>query len=132
MRGRVADADGRIAASERAYRGIEAARVEMEADFAQRAAAINIAAGPDDLRKIEGIGPKIAGILRDAGIETFAQLAETEVARLREILRAAGLRSLANPETWPEQARLAAAGDWAAMETLQNELQGGRRRHRPL
>jgi predicted flap endonuclease-1-like 5' DNA nuclease len=83
---------------------------------------------PDDLTRIEGIGPKISEVLQATGIRTFAQLAGTEVRRLQEILEAAGpnLR-LANPSTWPEQAGLAAKGDWAALETLQDELQGGRR-----
>jgi predicted flap endonuclease-1-like 5' DNA nuclease len=81
---------------------------------------------PDDLEIIEGIGPKIAGLLKAAGITTFAQLSEVDLARVREILRAANLR-LADPTTWAEQARLAAAGDWAGLETLQNRLKGGRR-----
>jgi hypothetical protein len=43
-----------------------------------------------------------------------------------QILRKADIR-LADPATWPEQAHLAAAGHWGALETLQNELKGGRR-----
>ena len=81
---------------------------------------------PDDLKRIEGIGPKIASLLQDAGIATFAQLAATDVARLREILDAVNLR-IANPTTWPEQATLAAAGNWEGLESLQSELKGGRR-----
>ena len=84
---------------------------------------------PDDLRKIEGIGPKIAGILNESGLVTFAQLAEADVARLRQILKEAGSRyGLANPETWPEQARIAATGDWDAVKALQNQLKGGQRK----
>ncbi len=81
---------------------------------------------PDDLKRIEGIGPKISSLLQAAGITTFNQLATTEVDRLQAILDEAKLR-LANPDTWPEQARLAAAGDWEALEKLQDELKGGRR-----
>jgi hypothetical protein len=33
-----------------------------------------------------------------------------------------------NPAGWIEQAELAAKGDWAALEKLQSELKGGRRR----
>lgn len=80
----------------------------------------------DDLVIIEGIGPKINSLLQQAGIRAFAQLAEATPERLSEILRAAGLR-LANPETWPEQARLAAQGDWSALETYQKQLKGGRK-----
>lgn len=81
---------------------------------------------PDDLKLIEGIGPKISELLQAAGITTFAQLAATDVERLREILLQAGLR-IADPTTWSEQARLAAAGDWEAFERLLGELKGGRR-----
>lgn len=81
---------------------------------------------PDDLTRIEGIGPKIASVFQDAGITTFASLAEVDVAKLQGILDAAEIR-LGDPSTWPEQAKLAASGDWAALEKLQDELQGGRR-----
>jgi predicted flap endonuclease-1-like 5' DNA nuclease len=81
----------------------------------------------DDLKIVEGIGPKIEGILHEAGIKTFAQLAAASVSQLEQIVREdAGIR-IAFPDTWPEQARLAAAGDWDALETLQEELKGGRR-----
>lgn len=80
----------------------------------------------DNLVKIEGIGPKINDILHEAGIYTFADLAKTEVERLREILLAAGLR-VNDPTTWPEQAALAAAGKWEEFQALQDELDGGRR-----
>ena len=83
---------------------------------------------PDDLKLIEGIGPKIAGILAAAGITTFAQLGTTDVSRLKQILAQAGLAALADPATWPEQAALAAAGKLAELEALQGELKGGRRR----
>ena len=83
----------------------------------------------DDLKRIEGIGPKISGVLQEAGIMTYIQLADAGVSRLEEILEEADprLRRLANPATWPEQAALAAAGEWDALQALQNELKGGRR-----
>lgn len=81
---------------------------------------------PDDLKKIEGIGPKIASVLAKAGIETFAQLAEAEVSRLQAILDEQPRLRLADPTTWPQQARLAAAGQWEELQKLQDELQGGR------
>ena len=83
-------------------------------------------ASPDDLTRIEGIGPKISSTLQEAGITTFSQLAATEMDRLEEILQGANLR-LANPDTWPQQAKLAAAGEWDTLQVLQDELKGGRR-----
>ncbi len=80
----------------------------------------------DDLKRIEGIGPKTAGVFQAAGIQTFAHLADTDADTLARILKEAGLR-LAYPATWPEQAALAAAGDWEALRSLQGELKGGRR-----
>jgi predicted flap endonuclease-1-like 5' DNA nuclease len=83
---------------------------------------------PDNLKRIEGIGPKIAQLLNEAGIVTFAQLAATQVDRLDQILEQAGSNyQLADPSTWPEQARLAAAEDWQALTVLQDRLKGGRR-----
>ena len=83
---------------------------------------------PDDLTAIEGVGPKIDGILKAAGFQTFAQLAQADVEKLREVLAEAGSRyKLAVPDTWPEQAALAAKGEWDALEELQDALSGGRR-----
>ena len=82
---------------------------------------------PQDLQLVEGIGPKIAGLLIDNGINDLGQLADTPVERLRDILTGAGRRfRLADPGTWPRQARLAAAGEWAMLTQLQTELKAGR------
>ncbi len=85
-------------------------------------------AAPDDLRRIEGIGPKVDAALRAMGITTFAQLAAADPDRLEADLRAAGVRILPGaPRTWPEQAALAAKGDWEGFEKLASQLKGGRR-----
>jgi NADH-quinone oxidoreductase subunit I len=83
---------------------------------------------PDDLKRIEGIGPKIAGVLQAAGVKTFAQLADSSADHLRQILQGAdpNLLNLADPTSWPKQARLAATGKWEALERLQERLKGGR------
>lgn len=81
---------------------------------------------PDDLKKIEGIGPKVASLLNQAGITTFQQMVETGAEKLETILDEAGLQMI-DADTWPEQAELAAAGDWDALATLQDELKGGKR-----
>jgi len=81
---------------------------------------------PNDLKVVEGIGPKIEGLLKADGINTWSELAATDVDRLRGILNAAGSRyKLAEPRTWAQQASLAAAGDWAALKALQDDLKGG-------
>ena len=79
---------------------------------------------PEDLTRIEGIGPKIKAGLREHGVSTFVQLAEMDVEALRAVLREIGIA--ADPATWPRQARLAAEGDWEALQKLQENLMGGR------
>jgi formate hydrogenlyase subunit 6/NADH:ubiquinone oxidoreductase subunit I len=104
-----------------------AAKKKAEAE-AKKAAAEAAVAEPDDLTRIEGIGPKIAGVLQEAGIKTFAQLAEADVERINQILEAAdpNLLNLAHPKTWPTQAKIAARGNWAALERYQERLKGGK------
>ena len=80
----------------------------------------------DDLKRIEGIGPRVASVFQAAGITTFARLAATDVEQLNVVLKKAGVRT-ADPGTWPEQASLAANGDWDALRALQSTLKGGRR-----
>lgn len=82
---------------------------------------------PERLERIEGIGPKVAGLLNEAGIRTYAQLAESDVEHLRQIMQANRLNFI-NPATWPEQARLAASERWQELETLQKELKSSRRK----
>lgn len=70
---------------------------------------------PDDFRRIQGIGPKMATALQAAGIRTFRQLAELDEPALRETIRAAGLRGAPSLATWPQQAKdLADAPDPAS------------------
>jgi predicted flap endonuclease-1-like 5' DNA nuclease len=90
--------------------------------------AVPTPAGADDLKIIEGIGPAISGILRESGITTFRALANAPLDQLDAILVQAKLRRLADPETWPEQAQLAADGKWEELDTLQRSLKAGRRK----
>ena len=81
---------------------------------------------PDDLVIIEGIGPKIAALLKSVGIDSFKKLAEVDMTFLRKTLDDAGLRFI-DPGTWAEQAKLAAEGKTQALKDLQDSLKGGRR-----
>ncbi len=97
----------------------------FDADAAK--AALGKKIKQDDLTMVEGIGPKIAGIFNDAGITTWAELGNTDVERLKELLAAAGDRyKMHDPETWPRQAKLAADGQWEELAKWQDELDGGR------
>lgn len=107
-----------------------AAKEAKTAAPAKKAAAPKAAKATDtvdDLTKIEGIGPKIAELLKAAGISTFAQLAKAKTTQVREILDQAGPRyKMHEPATWSKQAKLAASGDWASLSTLQEQLKGGK------
>ncbi|MFN2185124.1 MAG: 4Fe-4S binding protein [Anaerolineae bacterium] len=116
-------------AKKKAAEAKEAAeKKKAEAAKAAKAAETPAASTPDDLTRIEGIGPKISKALQDAGIKTFAQLADTDADRIKEILEKAdpNLLRLAEPVTWPKQARLAASGKWDALKTYQDKLHGGK------
>ena len=80
----------------------------------------------DELTKVEGIGPKIALVLNSNGMKTFVELAKADPGAMQEMLKKSGGRfNMAKPETWPQQAELAAAGNWDALKKLQDELHGG-------
>ncbi len=85
------------------------------------------AATADDLTKIEGIGKKISALLLKENILTYKDLSKCSIKKLQLILDNAGSKfNVHNPATWPKQAKLAAAGDWEALEKLQAELVGGK------
>lgn len=90
-------------------------------------AAAPAAGKPDDLKKIEGVGPAIEKLLNAEGITTFAVMSATAPERIKEILVAAGSRfGFHDPTTWPHQAGLAADGKWDELKKLQDELDGGK------
>lgn len=88
-----------------------------------------VMAGPrDDLKLVEGIGPKIEEILYKNGIHTYGELARTPVTHLKEILQEAGSRyALHDPGTWSAQALLAANGEWDNLKAYQEFLSAGKR-----
>ena len=108
---------------------VKAAAPKKEAVKVEKAAPALKAAAPkkakaDDLKKIEGIGPKIAETLVAAGISTFADLAKAKPAKISEII--ADVRGNHVPDTWPQQAKLAADGKWDELKELQDKLDGGK------
>lgn len=81
----------------------------------------------NDLKIVEGIGPKIEELLHLDGIKTWKQLGNAPVSRLQAILKNAGDRfSFHKPNTWPEQSGMAAQGNWKELKALQDHLKGGR------
>lgn len=81
----------------------------------------------DNLEIVEGIGPKIAELLKAAGIDTWLALAESTAEKIREILDGGGSAfQMHDPATWPAQARLAENGDFDGLKKLQDELNAGK------
>lgn len=81
----------------------------------------------DDLKIVEGVGPKIEELLKEGGITTLEIMGDTSADRIKEILSEAGSRyQMHDPTTWPAQAKIAAAGDWDKLKEYQDSLQGGR------
>ena len=80
----------------------------------------------DDLKKIEGLGPKASEALAKAGVDTFAKLSKKTAEEIKEILteESTTLSHLVTT-TWPKQAELAAAGKWEELKAWQDELDGG-------
>jgi predicted flap endonuclease-1-like 5' DNA nuclease len=110
---------------------LDATRATATSELAPATAAAATAAAEsadDDLQKLEGIGPKVAGLLRAAGITTFARLAAASEDTLRTILSEGGMRLAPTLPSWPTQAALAAKGDWAALEQYQARLNSTKRR----
>ena len=100
--------------------------VKKEAPKASKKAAPKKSSKADDLKKIEGAGPKAAEALVNAGLDTFAKVAKTDAAKLSEILTEASSRlSHIVTDTWPKQAALAADGKWDELKELQDRLDGG-------
>jgi predicted flap endonuclease-1-like 5' DNA nuclease len=91
------------------------------------AAAAPVASKKDDLKIVEGIGPKIEELCNNAGIYTFTELAATSAERLKGILDAAGARfQMHDPTTWPVQSALARDGKWDELKKWQDELNRGK------
>jgi len=93
---------------------------------APKKAAPKKTAKADDLKKVEGIGPKAAEALVNAGIDTFAKLSKTEPAKIKEILTdASSNMAHLEPGSWPKQAKMAADGNWDELKEWQDNHKGG-------
>ncbi len=81
-----------------------------------------------DFTKIEGIGPKIASLILEAGYITYEDLAKAKKKELTAILSAAGKRfQMHDPSSWAKQSKFLAQGNLVALKKLQDELKGGRK-----
>ncbi|MBD0777008.1 50S ribosomal protein L21 [Maribacter sp. ANRC-HE7] len=117
-------APAKAAAAPKAKAAPKKAAVKAEAPKAKAAPKKAAPKKADDLKKVEGIGPKIAETLIAAGISTFAELANTKADKIAEII--ADVRGNHVTDTWPAQAKMAAEGKWDELKKWQDELDGGK------
>ncbi|MDG1785562.1 MAG: hypothetical protein P8H61_06540 [Ilumatobacter sp.] len=97
--------------------------VDLDLDAARAVLGKRIAL--DDLRVVEGIGPKIAELCAGIGVMTWRQLAETDIGTLQSMLDAAGSRfKMHRPGSWPQQAALLSSGQWEEFVALTETLAG--------
>ncbi len=81
----------------------------------------------DDLKIVEGIGPKIEALFNEAGIKSWKDLSEASTEKLQSILDAGGENyAIHNPSTWPKQALFAYEGKWQELKEWQENLLGGK------
>jgi predicted flap endonuclease-1-like 5' DNA nuclease len=81
----------------------------------------------DDLKLVEGIGPKIEELFHKAGLKTWASVAKSKPAKLKEILVEGGERfQMHDPGTWPDQCQMMVDDDWYGLKKYQDSLTAGR------
>ncbi|KAF2338133.1 hypothetical protein [Flavobacterium tistrianum] len=81
----------------------------------------------NDLKIVEGIGPKIESLFIEAGIKTWQNLSQASTEKLRAILDAGGENyAMHNPSTWARQALMAYQGKWKELKDWQDSLLGGK------
>lgn len=81
----------------------------------------------DDLKVVEGIGPKIEGLFHNFDIKTWQALSEASVDKCQEVLNSGGERyRIHDPASWPMQAKMAYEGKWKELAKWQDEHKGGK------
>lgn len=100
--------------------------IAFDASAASRLLGLKVV--QDDLKIVEGIGEKIASILKGRGIDTWLKLSQTDADTIKAILLEVGgpQYNIHEPRTWPRQALLAHEGKWAELKKYQDELNAGK------
>lgn len=105
--------------------GAAVASLPFDADAAK--AVFGKAVKQDDLKVVEGIGPKIEGMFKDAGIKTWKALSESTVADCQKVLDGGGKRyQIHDPASWPMQAKMCYEGKWKELFKWQEEHKHGK------
>ena len=104
----------------------EAPKKEEKKEETPKKATKTKVAKADDLTKIEGVGPKAAEALANAGLDTFGKVADSNADKMKEILTEASSRMAhLDPTSWPKQAKMAADENWEELKVWQDNAKGG-------
>jgi predicted flap endonuclease-1-like 5' DNA nuclease len=81
----------------------------------------------DDLKIVEGIGPKIEGLFHNYNIKTWKALSRTSVAKCHEVLDSGGEKyRVHDPASWPMQAKMCYENKWNQLHRWQEEHKHGK------
>ena len=81
----------------------------------------------NDLKLVEGIGPKIEGLFHNFDIKTWKALSETSADKCQEVLDSGGKRyRIHDPASWPMQAKMAYEGHWEQLFEWQEKHRAGK------
>lgn len=106
---------------------IKAAEALLPFNAQAAKAALGKTVKRDDLRIVEGIGPKIQQLFHSHNIKTWKDLSETAVAKCQEILDNGGAPyKIHDPASWPMQAKMAYEGKWKDLHKWQEEHKRGK------
>lgn len=102
-----------------------AAANSFDATAAKAALGKNIK--QDDLKIVEGIGPKIAGLFHSFDIKTWKALSEVSVSKCKEVLNSGGEKyRMHDPSSWPMQGKMCYEGKWKELARWQEEHRWGK------
>jgi predicted flap endonuclease-1-like 5' DNA nuclease len=89
---------------------------KSEAISAPNALLSSDSSNASDFTKIHGIGPKLADLFKEAGVTSYKHLANMDINQIDKLFADNSmLYNRAVAVTWPQQAKLAEAGDWSAL-----------------
>jgi len=118
---------GKTETKEGAKRTRRAGGAKAKTQVPATEATAPVKAEADNLKKIEGIGPKVEEALIAAGLNSYAAMAKSSPEELTTLLgMGEGNFNAVDTTSWPEQAALADAGKWEELKELQDRLQGGK------
>ena len=96
-------------------------------DAAAAKAAMGKRIKQDDLKIVEGIGPKIEGLFHKFDIKTWKALSEISTDKCQEVLNSGGDRyRIHDPASWPMQAKMAFKGQWKELAKWQEDHKAGK------